>query len=53
MSSEDFRLFTDNALEVSIHDLVSPNGKKVNQSWGQFNKTFTVVIHKCIYCFRG
>ena len=20
---------------------------------GQFNKTFTVVIHKCIYCFRG
>ena len=21
-------------------------------SWGQFNKTFTCVIHKCSHCFR-
>ena len=29
-------------------DLIEDQGSRV-----EFNKTFTIVIHKCIYCFRG
>ena len=33
MTSEHFRLFMDDVLEVSIHNLVDHNGARVNQSW--------------------
>ena len=38
--------------------LVNETGIKLttkcnNRDQRQFNKTFAVVIHKCMYCFRG
>ena len=45
MTSERFRLFTDDVLEVSIHDLVDRNGARVNPSWfGSSRKKDLVVV---------
>jgi len=45
MSGEHFRLFTDDVLEVSIHDLVNRNGARVNPSWfGSSRKKDLVVV---------
>ena len=45
MASEHFRLFKNDILEVSIHDLVDENGARVNPSWfGSSRKKDLVVV---------
>lgn len=45
MASEHFRLFKNDILEVSIHDLVDENGARVNPSWfGSSRKKHLVVV---------
>lgn len=45
MASEHFRLFKNDILEVSIHDLVDENGARVNPSWfGSLRKKDLVVV---------
>ena len=45
MTSEHFKLFTDDVLELSIHDLVDRNGARVNPSWfGSSRKKDLVVV---------
>ena len=45
MTSEHFKLFTDDVLELSIYDLVDRNGARVNPSWfGSSRKKDLVVV---------
>lgn len=45
MTSEHFRLFTDDVLEVSIYELIDRNGARVNPSWfGSSRKKDLVVV---------
>lgn len=45
MSSKHFRLFTDDDLEALIHNLVGPNGARLNPSWfGSSRKKNLVVV---------
>ena len=53
MSSEHFRLFTDDVLEVSIHDLVGPNGARVNPSWFGSSKKKDLVVVATLFGIVG
>jgi len=44
-------LVTQNKLPFRGMNIIN-NGTKL-ETRGQFNKTFTSVIYKCSYCFRG
>ena len=53
MASEHFRLFKNDVLEVSIHDIVDENGARVNPSWFGSSRKKDLVLVATLFGILG